>query len=153
MAYVQLFSFQSHIFLSLCFRWSFQTLKIACTFVSCQVRHSSSITDRNTLHPIHWFRLRQRGLDRQIHHTDDVSAESCEPSAWFTAAADCWQFISWFSPSSAAYVFPFCHCAGTTSGFSKTTPPTLHPLVCSSLTFPTVLTLLGWNFERLLKLA
>lgn len=37
---------------------------------------------------------------------DDVSAESCEPrgSAWFTAA-DCWQFMSWFSQSSAAYVF------------------------------------------------
>lgn len=70
-------------------------------------------------------RLRRRWNRRvYIYHSDDVSAESCEPSAsaWFIAA-DCWQFMSWFSPSSAAYVFPFRWPAGTTSGVCKTTLP------------------------------
>lgn len=53
--------------------------------------------------------------------------------AWFTAAGDCWQFMSWFFHSSAAYSFPFCCSAGT----SPLCETAFSPLVCLSYVFPT----------------
>lgn len=68
-------------------------------------------------------RLKQK-WNRLMHYSHDVNTESCEWSAWFTAAADCWQFMSWFFPPEfSCLFFPLCRFAGTAAGFCETTLP------------------------------
>lgn len=91
--------------------------------------------NRMTICPIHWFSpLTDSDGGETQEHITPIKLALCLVIAWFTAAADCWQFMSWFFHSSAAYIFPFCRSAGT-SPFCKTT---FFPLVCLSYIFPTV---------------
>lgn len=74
-----------------------------------------------------WGGGKARGLEAEVKQTAasprwcDVSAASCEPSAWFTAAADGWQLMSWFSPYF--FLFLFRSAAGATSGVKNYASP------------------------------